>query len=76
MNDGPVMMIALLCDAGKDTDGTERKSTLFIDQEGHIHDARIGWPEPSEKGFHWGPVMRITGDEWLLHCGIATGSGA
>lgn len=68
-------LIAVLCDAGPDVTGMERKTTLMIDQEGCIHGARIGWPEASNSDFHQGPILRVTGEEYLFQCQIATGTG-
>jgi hypothetical protein len=69
-------MIALLCDAGPDGAGNHRKTTVFIDECGHIHDARIGWPEPGENGFTWGPTIGVTPEEHVFQVNLATGTGA
>jgi hypothetical protein len=65
------MLIAIRCDAGKDTDGTERKVTVYIDHFGHRQMTKVGWPAPDEEGIHWGPVLGITPKEYLLECQIA-----
>lgn len=70
-------MIAILCNAGPDVQGAPRKSILFIDEhDGSIQDARIGWPAHDEKGFIWGPIMRVTPDEYEFQVKLALGSGA
>jgi hypothetical protein len=69
-------MIALLCNAGPDVQGNPRKTTLFIDEYGYIHDARIGWPDLDEDDFTWGPIIRVSPDEHLFQVKLALGCGA
>lgn len=69
-------MIALLCNAGPDVEGAPRKTTLFIDEQGYIHDARLGWPSPDETGFTWGPILKVSSEEWLFQTKLALGCGA
>lgn len=68
------MLIAILCDAGPDLDGSERKVTIFIDQEGNRHETRIGWPDVGDVSVHWGPILLITREEYILESQIAYGS--
>jgi hypothetical protein len=68
-------MIAILCSAGPDAQGAPRKTTLLIGENGYIHGARIGWPEPGEPGFTWGPIILVTPEEWLFQTKLAIGCG-
>lgn len=68
-------MIAILCDAGKDVTGKERKVTLLLDPQGQLCDVRTGWLHPDQAEFHWGPILRITPEEYIFHLQIATGVG-
>ena len=67
------MLIAILCDAGKDLDGTERKVTILIDQQGRRHETRGGWPDPGDVSVYWGPILMITREEYIAECQIACG---
>jgi hypothetical protein len=67
------MLIAILCDAGPDLDKTDRKVTILIDQEGHRHETRVGWPDPGDVSICWGPILMITPKEYLTECQIACG---
>lgn len=68
-------MLAILCNAGPDVQGAPRKTTLFIDENGYINDARIGWPEVGESGFIWGPILHVTPEEHLFQVKLALGCG-
>ena len=69
------MMIAIRCDAGKDDRGTERRTTLYINQNGNIQDAMVGWPDQFEDGIECGPILRVTPEEYIFQCQVSTGSG-
>ena len=68
------MMIAILCDAGPDLDGSERKLSILLDQEGCRHETRIGWPDVGDVSIHWGLILHITREEYILQENIAYGN--
>lgn len=68
-----MMLIAILCDAGKDSTGRERKISILIDHMGFQHETRMEWPDRREPGVHFGPILKITPEEYLLHYRAACG---
>lgn len=66
-------LIAIMLNAGPDTAGGERKVTLLISEQGTLSGAKIGWPETTQTEYHWGPYLRVTPEEWLLHQQMALG---
>lgn len=66
-----MMMIAILLDAGKDSTGKQRKISVMIDHMGQQQETRVGWPDSKEVGIHFGPVFKITPEEYALQCRIA-----
>lgn len=65
------MLIAIRCDAGKDQTGRERKVSILVDSMGQLQEVRLGWPKTDEAGIHWGPLLRITPEEYLVQLKIA-----
>jgi len=68
-----MMPIAILCNAGKDSTGKDRKITILIDHMGHRIESWDRWPGPKEEGFHWGPILWITPSEYLTQLQITRG---
>lgn len=68
------MLIAILCDAGPDLDKTERKITILVDKDGNRQETRIGWPDVGDVSIHWGLILHITREEYILQENIAYGN--
>lgn len=68
-----MMMIAIRLDAGKDSTGQQRKISVLVDHMGHQQETRPGWPDAKEAGIHFGPIFKITPEEYDLQRRISCG---
>jgi len=63
------ILIALLCQSP-----SGQKSTLFINGEGYIQGALVGWPASDAPRLRRGPILRVTEEEYQNHVNFATGT--